>query len=256
MTGTDIATIDGASYLALNRSSDDLRAIIRDNLAGDVVGEFDLPRLKVPSGGGSHFEVPSLTGIKAEAEVSGIVVFVRQGRAYWESDDATGEPPNCVSRDNIVGVGDPGGDCASCPFSQFESDPKNGRGQACKQQAMWFLLLEESFLPIVLTLPPTSLKAGKSYMLALANAGVRASTVVTTIGLEQDKSAGGDKFSRIVPKLGARLDPGAAERAAQYADAMRPTFEAAPVVETAAAGGNGKKPPKEPVAAAPTPTED
>jgi len=81
-------------------------------------------------------------------------------------------------------------------------------------------------------------------------------TVVTTIGLEQDKSAGGDKFSRIVPKLGARLDPEAAERAAQYADAMRPTFEAAPVVETAAAGGNGKKPPKEPVAAAPTPTED
>lgn len=237
--GTDIAVIEASSYLALDRPSAEIQGIISDNLAGQDVGEFDLPRVTIPAGGGTRWEVSSpLTGTQSLETLDGIVVYQRLTRAYWKSDDVTGEAPDCASRDNIMGVGDPGGECRTCPLSQFGSNGK--RGQACKQQTMWFLLREDSFLPIVLGLPPTSLRAAKQYMLALAGAGVRSAEVVTSIGLEKDKNPDGQAYSRAVPVLGAKLDPGAAERAREYAELLRPVFDAQPVDPAA---GNGKPAP-------------
>lgn len=231
MTTTAIATPDdGGKFLALSRSTDDIKAIIADNLAGASVGEFDLPRVKMPSGGGKTWELDSpLVGTQAVPVLEGIVVYQRQGRSYWENPDPTGEPPQCSSRDGIVGIGDPGGECRTCPHAQFGSDPKNGRGQACKQTTQWFLLQPDSFLPLVLSMPPTSLQAAKQYMLALAGAGIRYSDVITGIALEVAENPDGQKFSRAVPRLGAKLDEEAAGKARAYAEVLRPIFDAQPV---------------------------
>lgn len=232
---TELATIEASSFLALNAPSTEIQGIIADNLAGQDVGEFDLPRITVPAGGGKFWEVESpLTGTQSVESLDGIVVYQRLTRAYWKSDETTGSPPDCSSRDAVVGVGDPGGECRTCPLSQFGSDPKAGRGQACKQQTMWFLLREDSFLPIVLSLPPTSLRAAKQYMLALAGAGIRAPEVVTKLALESDKNPDGQAYSKVIPTLGGKLDPGATERAREYADALRPVFDAQPVDPKAA----------------------
>lgn len=237
MSTTEIAVVESAAFLALNRSTADIQSIISDNLAGQDVGEFDLPRVTLPAGGATQWEIDSpLTGTVAMPELEGIVVYTRQTRAYWESQDATGDPPQCSSRDGVVGVGKPGGECRTCPFAQFGSDEKSGRGQACKQQAMWFLLRPDSFLPLVLGMPPTSLKAAKQYMLALAGAGIRHTEVVTTIGLEREQNPDGQRYSRAVPRLGAKLDPEAAEKARAYADVLRPIFDAQPVEPVAQPG--------------------
>lgn len=227
---TEIATIEASQFLALDRPSTEIQGIIQDNLAGQEIGEFDLPRITVPAGGGTVWQLESpLTGTQSFDKLDGILVFQRPTRAYWESDETTGSPPDCSSRDGVVGVGKPGGECRICPLSQFGSDPKAGRGQACKQGLAWFLLREDSFLPVVLGLPPTSLKAAREYTLALGGAGIRASEVITTIALEKETNPDGQKFSKAVPTLGAKLDPAAVERAREYADALRPVFEAAPV---------------------------
>lgn len=230
MASTEIATIEPGGYLALNHDIGDIQAIVADNLAGQDVGEFDLPRVGMPAGGATVWQVPTLGGPQNVEELSGILVYTKQTRSYWSNDQDTGEPPLCSSPDSIIGVGTPGGDCRTCPLSQFGSkiNDKTGepdKGQACTQRAVWFLLREEGFLPIVVSLSPTSLKAAKQYMLALAGAGIRFNEVVTTIGLEQDRNAGGDKYSRAVPTLGAKLDPETATRARAYADLLKPIFD-------------------------------
>jgi hypothetical protein len=240
MATTDLATIPPGGFLALTHSTGEIQAIIGDNLAGQDVGEFDLPRVTMPAGGGTRWEIPGLAGTESSETLTGILVYTRQTRAYWPSKDVTGDPPQCASRDGQVGIGDPGGECRTCPHAQFGSDGQ--RGQACKQQSQWFLLRADSFLPVVLGLPPTSLKAAKQYMLALAGAGIRYFEVVTDIGLERDQNLDGQKYSRAVPRLGGRLDPDTTARAREYADILRPIFDAQPAVDAPARASTAPAP--------------
>jgi len=191
---------------------------------------------EIPAGGATVWQVPGLAGLQNLEELSGILVYTKQTRSYWSPDQDTGSPPLCSSPDAIVGVGTPGGDCRTCPLSQYgtkvSEKGEQGGGQACTQRAVWFLLRGEGFLPIVISLAPTSLKVAKQYMLDLAGAGIRYNEVVTTIGLEAERNAGGDKYSRAVPRLGAKLDPEMASKARAYADILRPIFDRAATAVT------------------------
>ena len=52
-TTTAIAVPDPPGrYLALNHDASEIEAIIADNLGGQELTEFDLPRIKVPTSGG------------------------------------------------------------------------------------------------------------------------------------------------------------------------------------------------------------
>jgi hypothetical protein len=253
LASTDITTVDAGGYLALNHDLVELKSFIEDNLAGQDVSEFDLQRLNVPSGKAQTYrwEVPTLEGSEAVSEISGIIVFQKQTRAFWPQsiDDGGGNvPPSCSSPDAKFGFGkqwatredpDPDGEprrvaCAQCPNAQFGSD--GGRGQACKQTSQLFLLMETGFLPAVVQVPPTSLGAVKKYMLALANAGVRYDQVVTTLRLEKKANAGGTEYAQIAARLGGRLDPETAQRARAYGETLRPTFEAAAAAPIQTAG--------------------
>lgn len=226
MASTEIAVTEPGGYLALTRTAAEIQEIVADNLAGQDINEFDLRRVGMPAGGATVWQVPTLEGPQNLQELSGILVFTKQTRSYWSEDQRTGEPPLCSSPDGLIGVGTPGGDCRSCEFAEFGSG-KKGRGQACTQRTVWFLLREDGFLPIVVSLAPTSIKAAKQYMLDLAGAGIRFNEVVTAIGLEADQNPSGEKFSRAVPRLGARLDPDTGQRAREYAEILKPIFERA-----------------------------
>lgn len=248
MTGTEIATVDPGGFLALTHPTQEIQEIIAANLGGQQVGEFDLTRLTVPSGGGTAWEMETLTGTQHVSEITGIVVYKKQTRAFWPVALGDGEsgPPACSSHDAVVGYGkqwatkedpDPEGDprrlaCAECPNAQFGSG-KNG-SQACQEKGQWFLLGTQGFLPIVVTLPPMSLAPAKKYLLNLAGGGLRFNQVVTRLELEK-VSGGGNPYSKVIPTLSGVLGEEEAAKAKAYADLLAPIFDrvtAEPMVDT------------------------
>ena len=176
------------------------------NIGSGAITAFDLPRIKVPSGGGTLWQLQTLEGERAEPTIEGIIVFSRDTRAYWatSADDpsAGNNPPDCSSTDGLIGIGDPGGHCVptkeckkGCPLAEFKSDRKGGAGQACKAVRQLFFLRPGSMMPELIGLPPTSLKAARRYMMTLTVNGLPHFCVVTRIGLERQKNPAGKAYA-------------------------------------------------------------
>ncbi len=200
----DLAPAGAAQFPALSQDPARIMEVIRENLGGDSLSAWDLDRITIPAGGGLAWSVPSLDGVKPEQFLLGVIVYVQNARAYWKQTfDASGggNPPDCVSEDAVTGVGDPGGECRKCPYAAFGSG-RDGRGQACKQIRRLFMLRQDEILPMVVNLPPTSLKNSKDYLLRLASHGVSMSAIVTRIGLAQDKANGITYSKAVFAKVG------------------------------------------------------
>lgn len=213
-------------YAVATLQPEELRRTIEMNVGSASVGALDLERIKVPTGGSTTWVYETLEGEETARELTGIVVGARDARAYWRHrpEEGTGDsPPDCRSDDGVTGVGDPGGECASCPLSQFGSDHR-GRGQACKAMRFLFLVQPESMLPVLLSVPPSSLKTVRKYGLRLASRGVRLSDVVTAFGLEKASNTDGISFARVQPRMAHRLEPAEAERMAKVSEALAPLF--------------------------------
>jgi len=261
MTSTDLTTpvpngglavADAGGYLALSEDLSTVTDLIRDNLDGQRITEFDLTRLTVPSGKAQRYrwEVPTLGGSEPREEVEGVLVMHKSTRAFWPGEYEGGSsPPSCSSPDNVYGFGkqwatsedpDPEGEprrmlCEECPNAQFGSD---GRAQACKQMVQLFLLREGSYLPTVITAAPTSLASVRKYLLNLAEAGLRFYQVITAFSLEKKANADGVEYALITPRVVGRLDDTAAARVQGYRDMLTPqlqrvTATAPPSIDTA-----------------------
>lgn len=218
------------NYPALRGDPTVALAVLKENMGGERLTEFDLDRVKMPAGGGKFWEVPTLGDVESVKELEGVVVITKNVRAYWPRgiDEGDGnEPPQCSSADAITGVGDPGGNCDYCPFSQFGSSTKEGsKGQACKQMRQLFLISERSVLPLVLTLPPTSLQAARKYFMRLAShSGIYYWATTTKIGLEQADGPAG-KYSIATFSIGTALADADAQAITRYRDALEPIIAA------------------------------
>lgn len=87
-------------------------------------------------------------------------------------------------------------DCSKCPHNQFGSG-KNGSGKACKNIHRCYILQEGNPVPIILALPPTSLKYIRDYIgKRILLKGLRCYDAVTKITLKKEKSADGITYSR------------------------------------------------------------
>jgi hypothetical protein len=213
--------------------------IIRGNLGENGgIGVSDLDRLRVPNGSKS-FLVPTLEGDDTVSEITGIVLLARTNRAFWSTKTISDSPPDCSSSDGVAGVGSPGGSCATCPLAQFGSAAQyveggGERAQACKQSVALFLLTEDNFLPKLLQLPPTSLRDWRKYLVALTGRRLHHLEVLTTFGVELEKNATGQQFSKVVPRFGGRLDEATKAQVRSYAEGILPylnTVRATPAVD-------------------------
>lgn len=185
-----------ASYMVLsNQGASDL---LKENLGDGALTPQDLERIKIPSGGQLAWEVPGLEGPEYLKSFEAVILWQNTSRVYWKSglEEGNGNtPPDCNSRDGVTGVGAPGGLCAACPLNQFDTG-KNGKGKACKEQKPLFIFRPTDAIPLVIPIPPSSLKEVKKYMIKLAAQQKGYWQVVTRFELVAASNAQGIKYAQ------------------------------------------------------------
>lgn len=198
---------------------DDLKEAVAMNVGSGAMSEFDLARITIASGT-ALWQVPTAQGSANVDRIQGVVVFMRNTRAYYKSKDAGSVPPNCSSVDLITGVGDPGGKCADCPFAEYESaktaDGKTAPGQACTEKKQLFMLRGDSFLPEVVSLPPTSLRAARKFFNWMIGQGVPHAKALIAIRLEKAENPNKKVYGRAVFDFVRRLEPEEVTRALMF----------------------------------------
>lgn len=234
------------NYAVMEYNVADLKEVIQENLGGQTIDPTMLDRVRVPAGGVTTWTVPTLEGDQEIKTIEGILVHFSDPKAYWKhsmEETGGGTAPDCASDDGITGIAftadGPGGDCATCPFNQWGSDPKGGKGKACKDMRNLFILREHSILPLVVVAPPTSIQPIRQFMLRLTSAGVKYTSVVIGLSLEKVKNDGGIWYSRIVPSLVRRLPPEQAAHMDEYAKAIRPVLQKVRAIDVLNDNDNG-----------------
>lgn len=214
------------NYALVNMEQENLKELIEMNIGEGGMSRFDLDKVKVPAGGLTVWSIPDLEeGEKNDKELTGVIIYWKEVRAYWKSEyDGSQNPPDCYSDDAVLGVGDPGGVCAKCPFAQFGSAEK-GDGQACKQMRILFMVRESDILPITITAPPTSVGNIKKYFMRLASKGIMFYGVKTTLKLEKTKSNSGIDYSVIVPEFAGKLSPDEKKAIKNYQEMIKPMLD-------------------------------
>lgn len=197
MAKNEVATKESFNLVTL---TGDIAEAVAEEMDG--LGTIPLDRVKIPSGGGLAFEVPGEDEDNPDAakELVGIILYHHAVNAYWKDKFEGGnEVPDCASNDGKQGIWRETGeikDCASCPYNQFAAD---GSGKACKNLHRVYFLLEGSPVPLIISLPPTSLKYMRDYIgKRILLKGLRSYEAITKISLKKEKSNTGIDYSRAV----------------------------------------------------------
>ena len=182
----------------------------------------NLPRVKIPGGGGLTFEMPGDDPEHPvmEPTLRGVIVHSHTMNAYWPPEADNNDPPTCSALTGMFGVGVPGGACVTCPNNRFGSGEK-GKSKACKNMRVLYLLQEGEYMPVQLNLPPTSLRAYDQFYttaFGMRRRGICGSVV--ELGLKRATSDG-TTFSVVTFQLVGDLEGENLLAAKQYASAFR-----------------------------------
>lgn len=205
----------------------EMRAIYTEILAAqEEVGGTILYRAKIPSGGAKAFEI--VTGNDdtdtSVQKLVGVVIHSQKCNARFD-EDTRGLPPVCASPDGVIGIeGGVEHVCADCPFNRFGT-AKNGTGtgKACKNMIRLYMMVEGSPIPIVLSLPPTSIEGWRNYRLGvLGPRQLKPYEVVTELSLTVKSNRAGDQYAIVKPRLIGRLSDADKANAAFFASGFQP----------------------------------
>ena len=174
--------------------------ILKEAMVDDCMGlDFQPDRIKIPAGGATAFELPGEDDEESQMakDVTGVILHNHPVYSrYIEKYTGGSNPPDCGSYDGITGIGNPGGECASCYYNQFGSG--EGQSKACQNRRMLYILQEGELFPLVLSLPTGSLREFTKYVKRQLSKGRRLSQVVTKISLKKASSGSGIAFSQAV----------------------------------------------------------
>ncbi len=198
---TTVAAIEPNGYLALNDF--DFNEVISTEMDG-LNAVFD--RIRMPSGGTTVFQIPSDDPAEPELEkeITGVILYHHPIRAYFK-DKYTGgiNPPDCGSLDSLVGLGTPGGNCATCALNAFGTGENNSK--ACKERRRLYILREGELFPMMLSLPTGSLKEFSRYVMRCLSKGYKTNSVVTKISLTKATNKGGIAYAKAVFHMERKL---------------------------------------------------
>jgi hypothetical protein len=239
---TEVATLDTMSEFRIATLGDqNVREIVEANTGGAIT-LGDLTQVTIPSGGSTTFEIANPLGEDEDAkEIEGVLIFWNDRRSYWmrdldDLDDDDDRSPDCFSANAVEGVGAPGGDCRTCPLAAWGS-AKDGGGQACKAQRLFFFLRPGSIMPIVLRGAPTSIAPSKRYLFGLASEMIPYWGITTKISLEKQGS-GAIKYATLSFAAGTPITGDDLALVERYRNDLLPALEAS-TVNPPARGANG-----------------
>ena len=197
----------------------------------DGLGQIPYDRVKIPSGGGLAFMVPGEDEDNPDMakELVGVILHHHPMNAYWKDKFSGGnEAPDCASIDGKTGIDRDTGEarnCANCPYNQFATD---GSGKPCKNIHRVYFLREGNPVPLILSLPPTSLKFMRDYIgKQILLKGLRCYDAITKITLKKEKSNGGIDYSRAAFAFVDKLT----DEQREQTKAMAETVKAQPMAE-------------------------
>jgi len=201
-------------------ATQDLGLAMQEELQGLPVS---LIRVKIPTGGATTFEIP-ITEDEPEIvkEIEGVIIDHYPVNALWPNKfDGKVQNPECYSLDGKIGVGNPGGSCATCPFNKFGS-AEDGIGKKCKNMHRVYIIRSGEFVPLLITLPPTSLKNFSDYLFKrLLQKGLRSYQVITKITLKKAQNSSGIAYSQAQFSLVRPLTEDEVKQAVAFAASIR-----------------------------------
>lgn len=172
-------------------------------------------RIKVPSGGGLAYEVPSDDPESPDMakEFEAVILYHHPVQSYYK-EKFTGEniAPDCASYDGKIGVERESGEtrnCKTCPLNAFGSGDNGGK--ACKTKRRLFLLREGELLPTIFTIPTGSIKDFSGYIMRMIKKGKKTNDVVTKFSLKKAQNKDGITYSKVVCNIARELEKGEKE---------------------------------------------
>ncbi len=212
---TSVQIMEPTINLPMLSDPEEAKLTIQENLDG--LGDMKFDKINMPSGGGISFTIVDEDGKKIPlTELTGVLLHKKPFKAWYiksydEKDEDDIGIPDCFSEDNIHGsgckeAGIPEGQlCKTCPKNQWGSDRRGGKGKDCAEKIRIHILMEGNAFPKFIDLPPTSTGNFKDYVKRLANKLNPFYGVVTTTGLESDKSDKGIEYSKTTFAKAANL---------------------------------------------------
>lgn len=226
---TESTAIVASDFAALAVSEDQMSVgeLIKLNTGGSELNLGSLDRIKIPSGGMTAWEVPTIDGdFDHVKELDVVIIGMRNTRVYF-SQEYTGEvtQPDCSSEDGITGFDNEMEEnitCATCPHAQWGS---KGRGQACSARKLVMVLTKDSALPVLIDLSPTSAGALEQYLLRVAGRRLAFFQIETKLKLEKVTSGGGITYSKLDPHFSRILNDDEQVQASAYRNSLVSMFE-------------------------------
>lgn len=162
---------------------------------------------KIPTGS-SGFEVSD----ELMKEIDGVIVDHYAIRCLYleKYGGGDGKSPNCISNDGLTGNL---GQCFSCnynkwgSYSEFIDAADISKRKACHEKHRIFILRSGEILPIMLSIPPTSIQSFALYMTKLASKKQHYSSVITKLTILRTKNTQGVEYSKVVPTKLSGLSP-------------------------------------------------
>lgn len=135
-----------------------------------------------------------LTGALPRQEVTATVLAIAKFRRYTNSDDGS---VLCRSEDGQIGVGDPGGECDSCPLSKWVNSTTGGKNlpPAC-QFGYRYLLDIEGYGQCVFEMKRTAIPAAKALNAMVVRYGYGTTRIV--IRAQKGSGARGTYYQPLV----------------------------------------------------------
>lgn len=196
--------------------------------------------VKFPSGGSLIFELPSEDESNPEftKELIGVIIDQFPVNSFWVGEyDGSKEAPLCMSIGAVQGFNSMTGEmvqCATCEYNQYGTSVK-GKGKACKNMFRIYFLQENSLLPIIIDIPPTSLRNIANYLFkGIVEKGYECYEVVTEISLKKAVNKEGIEYSQAVFRNVGKLPEEQAARLKMISEQYSKNRETiAPVVDVA-----------------------